>query len=81
MGDLRVINAGSVGMPYEGEVAAFWVLVTDGEPQFVRTPIDVDLAVARIRESGWDGGDEFIAENLLVAVSRDEAINYFESQR
>ena len=23
-GDVRVVNAGSVGMPYEGEVAAFW---------------------------------------------------------
>ncbi|HEV2592559.1 MAG TPA: metallophosphoesterase family protein [Gaiellaceae bacterium] len=81
IGDLRVINAGSVGMPYEGEVAAFWALITDGEPQFMRTPIDVDLAVARIRKSGWDGGDAFIAENLLVAVTRDEAINHFEANR
>lgn len=81
VGDLRVINAGSIGMPYEGEVAAFWALITDGEPQFMRTPIDVDLAVARIRDSGWDGGDEFIAENLLVAVTREEAINHFEANR
>ena len=30
--DLRVVNAGSVGMAYEGDVAAYWTLVDDGEP-------------------------------------------------
>ena len=43
------INAGSVGMPYESDVAAFWTLVEDGEPRFRRTPIDVERAVAAIR--------------------------------
>ncbi len=81
VGDLRVVNAGSVGMPYEGEVAAFWALVEDGEPRFRRTPIDVERAVAGIRASGWEGGEEFVAENLRVAVSREEAIAYFEAQR
>jgi len=81
IGSLRVINAGSVGMPYESDVAAFWTLVEDGEPRFMRTPIDVERAVAAIRASGWDGGEEFIAENLLVAVNRDEAIAHFEGLR
>src|SRR4051794_25045176 len=27
VGDLRVVNAGSVGMAYEGDVAAYWTLV------------------------------------------------------
>lgn len=81
IGDLRVVNAGSVGMPYEGEVAAFWTLVEDGEPRFMRTPIDIDRAITRIRASGWDAADAFVAENLLVAVTRDEAIADFESQR
>jgi putative phosphoesterase len=79
VGDLRVVNAGSVGMPYEGEVAAFWTLVEDGEPVFRRTPIDVERPTRDIRASGWPGGEEFIAENLLVAVTRDEAIEYLES--
>jgi predicted phosphodiesterase len=81
VGELRVVNAGSVGMPYEGEVAAFWALVVDGEPQFKKTPIDVERAIAGIRASGWEGGEAFIAENLLVAVNRDEAAHHFESQR
>jgi predicted phosphodiesterase len=81
VGALRVVNAGSVGMPYEGEVAAFWTTVVDGEPDFRRTPVDVERAIAGIRASGWEGGEEFIAENLLVAVSREEAIAHFEAQR
>ena len=81
VGDLRVINAGSVGMPYEGEVAAFWALVEDGEPRFMRTPIDIERAVSAIRASGWERGEAFIAENLLVAVARDEAVQHFESLR
>ena len=81
VGDLRVVNAGSVGMAYEGEVAAYWALVVDGEPQFRKTPFDVDRAVRELRASAWPGAEEFVAENLLEAVSRDEAATYFESQR
>ena len=81
VGDLRVVNAGSVGMAYEGEVAAFWTLVEDGEPRPMRTPIDIERAVREIRASGWPKGAEFIAENLLVAVRREEAIAALESRR
>ena len=81
VGGLRVVNAGSVGMPYESDVAAFWLLVEDGEPQFRRTPIDVERAVAGVRASGWPEGEEFIAENLLVPAPRDEAIAALESTK
>jgi predicted phosphodiesterase len=81
IGDLRVINAGSVGMAYESEVAAFWTLVEDGEPTFRKTPFDVERAVRELRSCGWEGAQAFIDENLLVAVSRNEAIEYFEGRR
>jgi diadenosine tetraphosphatase ApaH/serine/threonine PP2A family protein phosphatase len=80
-GELRVVNAGSVGMPYEGEVAAFWTLVEDGEPSFRRTAIDVERAAAETRASAWPHAQEFADENLLVAQSRDEAIAQLESRR
>jgi diadenosine tetraphosphatase ApaH/serine/threonine PP2A family protein phosphatase len=80
-GELRVVNAGSVGMPYEGEVAAFWTLLEDGEPSFRRTSIDVERAAAETRASAWPHAQEFAAENLLVAQSRDEAIAHLESRR
>ena len=78
---LRVVNAGSVGMAYEGEVAAFWALVEEGEPSFRRTPFDVDRAVAATRASAWPQASGFVTENLLVAVVRDEAIEQLESRR
>lgn len=78
---VRVVNAGSIGMPYEGEVAAFWTLIEDGEPSFRKTAFDVERAIAALEASEWQGAAEFVAENLRVAVSRDEAISYFESQR
>jgi predicted phosphodiesterase len=81
IGDLRVINAGSVGMAYESEVAAFWTMIEDGEPTFRKTPFDVERAVRELRVSDWEGAQAFVDENLLVAVSRDEAIAYFEGQR
>jgi hypothetical protein len=81
VGDLRVVNAGSVGMAYEGEVAAFWTLVVDGEPQFRKTPFDVERAIRELEASDWPTAAEFVAENLREAMSRDEAATYFESQR
>jgi len=81
VGDLRVVNAGSVGMAYEGDVAAYWTLVVDGEPQPMRTPFDLDRAVRETSASGWPHAEEFVAENLLQAVTRDEAIASLESRR
>ena len=81
VGGLRVVNAGSVGMAYESRVAAFWALIEGGEPQFRSTPFDIALAVDRVRASDWSQREEFAAENLLAAVSRDEAIQHFEAQR
>ncbi len=81
LGDLRVVNAGSVGMAYEGDVAAYWALVDDGEPRLERTEFDVDRAIAGIRASGWPNGEAFIAEHLLAAVPREEAIAHFERRR
>jgi len=83
VGALRVINAGSLGMPYEDEVTACWALLVDGVPSFSfrRTGFDVDRAVAEIRASGWPLADEFVAENLLTPVSRADAIAQLERRR
>jgi hypothetical protein len=80
VGDLRVVNAGSVGMPYEGEVAAFWAVVEDGEPAFRRSAFDVERAIAETEASGWPAAHEFVAENLRVAVTREQALAAFEGR-
>src|SRR6476469_11086380 len=64
VGDLRIVNAGSVGMAYESDVAAYWTILDDGEPTFRRTRFDVGRAVAEMRKSDWPHAPEFIEENL-----------------
>lgn len=81
VGRVRIVNAGSVGMPYEGEVAAFWALIENGEPTLRRTAFDVEAAIAELETSEWPPAREFVDENLRVAVARDEAIDWFESRR
>jgi diadenosine tetraphosphatase ApaH/serine/threonine PP2A family protein phosphatase len=81
IGALRVVNAGSVGMAYEGDVAAYWTLLDDGDPSFRRTPFDVERAVEETRASAWPHAQDFVAENLLAVVSRDEAIAQLEGRR
>ena len=74
----RFVNAGSVGMPYEGDVAAFWAIVGE-DVEFRQTSFDVERAVAEIRTSGWPNAEEFVNENLLAAPARSDTIAYFES--
>lgn len=76
----RWVNAGSVGMPYEGEVAAFWTIVSD-DVDFRSAAFDVERAIAEVEASEWPSGRrEFIEENLRAAPSRREAIEWFESR-
>jgi putative phosphoesterase len=49
---VRVLNAGSVGAPYEAEPAAYWLELTP-EPRFRRTEYDVGAGVERIRATGY----------------------------
>jgi predicted phosphodiesterase len=76
----RFVNAGSIGMPYEGDVAAFWAIVGD-EVEFRRTAFDVERAIADLEASSWPSGRrEFVQENLRSALSRAAAIEWLESR-
>lgn len=57
VGDVRVVNAGSVGMPF-GEPGAYWALLGPGV-QLRRTPYDLDAAADRIGETEYPGVSEF----------------------
>ncbi len=74
----RWFNAGSIGMPYEDDVAAFWALVSD-EVEFRRTPFDVEQVIREVLATDWPQAESFVAENLRVAPSRAEATAHFES--
>jgi putative phosphoesterase len=79
-GRTRLVNAGSVGRPYEGRTAAFWLLLEDGEPELTSTDYDVDLAVDRIRATGYDDSDDMVA-SLVEPHTAEEATTFFESMR
>ena len=53
VGEVRFINAGSVGLPYEGDGAARWLWLEDGEPELRRTPYDAAAAGRRMLDAGW----------------------------
>lgn len=53
VGATRFVNAGSVGLPYEGDGAAFWLWVAGGEPELRRTAYDAAAAGRRMLEAGW----------------------------
>src|SRR3954447_26147860 len=40
VGGVRFVNAGSVGLPYEGDGAARWVWIADGVPELMQTEYD-----------------------------------------
>jgi putative phosphoesterase len=80
VGDVRFVNAGSVGLPYEGEVAAFWALLVEGEPDLRRTPLDRERIVELFGQSGWPRADEFLHERLLRPASREEATRVLEGR-
>jgi predicted phosphodiesterase len=75
----RVINAGSVGMPYEGQPGAFWVLLGP-EVAFRRTTYDVELAAREILASGYPEAEDFAQGNVLAPPTAAEAIAVFEKQ-
>jgi predicted phosphodiesterase len=52
VGDMTVANAGSVGLPFDGDPRAAYVLFEDGVARTVHVEYDVEREVAALRESG-----------------------------
>ena len=67
-GHRRVVNAGSVGMPYEGVAGAFWLLVADGEPDRGGPGTTSPAALATMRATGFPDFEELICESLVEPV-------------
>jgi predicted phosphodiesterase len=78
VGGRRIVNAGSVGMPYEGDAAAFWALLGP-DVQLRRTAYDVAAAARTMRAAGLPDVDELVLrESLLEPADPDEVARYFE---
>ena len=75
---VRFVNAGSVGMPYEGRPGAFWALVDGTDVEHRHTSYAVEAAAAAIRTTTYPGAED-ICELLLEPRDPDEISAYFES--
>lgn len=78
VGSVRILNGGSVGMPYADRPGAYWLLLDPRGVEFRRTEYDLAKAAQLVRESGYPQAGEFADENLLKVPSAQEAMEYFE---
>jgi putative phosphoesterase len=74
----RLVNAGSVGMPYEADPGAYWALLGP-DLELRRTEYDLEAAATAIRATGFPAADELAAENVLTVPSAEEATEQFEA--
>jgi hypothetical protein len=75
IGDVRVLNAGSVGMPF-GEPDAYWLLLGP-DVQLRQTTYDFGKASERIRASSYPQAQEFAAHNVLQPPTEREMLEVF----
>jgi predicted phosphodiesterase len=76
----RLVNAGAVGMPYEGRPGAFWALLGP-EVELRCTSYDVAAAADRLRRSGFPEVEEvMLRESLLEPADPGAVAEYFEGQ-
>ena len=78
VGGRRMVNAGSVGMPYADQPGAYWALLGP-EVGLRRTGYDLEAAAAGVRAGGYPDRDGF-AEAILRPPTAEEAIAVFEGQ-
>jgi predicted phosphodiesterase len=76
----RVVNAGAVGLPYEGRAAAFWAVVGP-QVELRCTDYDVDEALKVFRAAGMtDEVEQEMRLSLFEPADPDEVADYFESR-
>jgi diadenosine tetraphosphatase ApaH/serine/threonine PP2A family protein phosphatase len=80
VGAKRVVNAGSVGMPYQGRpVGAFWLLLGADGVCLRRSDYDLDRAVEQIRATGYPDAED-MAQILLEPPDPVWVAEFFEQQ-
>ena len=79
VGGVRFVNAGSVGLPYEGDGAARWLRVSDGTPELCRTDYDAAAAGAKLIAAGWPD-EESIRAALIDPVEAIVVTRIFEQR-
>jgi diadenosine tetraphosphatase ApaH/serine/threonine PP2A family protein phosphatase len=63
VGKVRVVNAGSVGMPF-GQAGAHWLLLGP-DVELRHTQFDLESAARRIRDTNYPQAQDFALNNVL----------------
>lgn len=77
VGDVQFINAGSVGLPYEGDGDARWLWIEDGVPELRRTVYDHLAAGRRMLDTGYPESDS-IKGSLIEPLDAIVVTRLFE---
>ncbi|HSR40525.1 MAG TPA: metallophosphoesterase family protein [Longimicrobiales bacterium] len=77
VGGVRVVNAGSVGMPF-GEPGAYWLLL-DSDVELRRTDYDLRAAAHRILETAYPQAEHFAENDVLNPRSEADVLEAFEA--
>jgi diadenosine tetraphosphatase ApaH/serine/threonine PP2A family protein phosphatase len=72
VGATRVVNAGSVGMPFQAP-GAYWLTIGP-DVRLRRTAYDLLDAAARIRASDYPAADEFAERQVLHPPSEQDTL-------
>ena len=75
LGHVRVVNAGSVGMPF-GRTGADWLLFGPGV-ELRHTEFDLEAAAAQVRETGYPQAGDFAAQHVLASPSESAMLEAF----
>ncbi len=75
IGSTRVVNAGSVGMPF-GEPGAYWLLLGP-DVSLRQTPYDLAKAAERVRATTYPQAQDFAARSILRPPSEEETLKAF----
>lgn len=75
VGNTRVVNAGSVGMPF-GRTGADWLLLGP-DVELRHTSYDLQAAADRVRRSGYAGAEEFAAKSILAPPSEAQMMKLY----
>jgi len=75
IGRTRVVNAGSVGMPF-GNAGTDWLLL-GSEVEFRHSFYDLAEAAERIRKTDYPQAEDFVARYILQPPSEEEMLKAF----